>query len=144
MTDGVRAQMPLGTMLAVSESLPRDHRQTQSLHSARLPPSAASFNRALRDKRSVFPWIWVFLRRAIPFLFQASKNLRSCGKVTTHCRTGTGGMTWSTRWAASSVMRLPSQELHNPLCLQENATATACLHLAHLACTKPNWSRPHC
>jgi hypothetical protein len=46
--------------------------------------------------------------------------------VSTHCRPGTGGSTWShQRWAARPVIRRPPQLGQNPCPLQEKGTRSS-------------------
>jgi hypothetical protein len=50
------------------------------------------------------------------------------GNDNTHWRTGTRGMTCSTKWAAASTMRRAPHEGQNPRRLQEKATSFSCAH----------------
>ena len=50
------------------------------------------------------------------------------GNESTHWRTGTRGITQSTRWAALCAMRRAPQEGQNPRRLQEKATSFSCAH----------------
>ncbi len=50
------------------------------------------------------------------------KGRRRFGTESTHCRTGSGGRTWSTRWAAVSTIRRALHDGHTPRLAQENAT----------------------
>ena len=52
----------------------------------------------------------------------ASKPRPAQGNDNTHCRIDTSGSTRSTKWAASTFMRLAQQLGQKPLFLQENAT----------------------
>jgi hypothetical protein len=46
-----------------------------------------------------------------------------CGRLSVHCRTRTGGNTWSTSCAARSAIRRPPQLGQNPRPLHENGTS---------------------
>src|SRR5690606_19148792 len=61
----------------------------------------------------------------------------------THCLTGTRGMTRSTRIAAVSAMRLAPHEGHNPRRLHENATSFSCAHSLQRTRRKPCARMPH-
>ena len=76
--------------------------------------------------RGEHPWL-VSSRRAVPVLPRpghvraatalgrsARKQRNRFGTEITHCRTGTGGMTWSTRCAAVCAIRRPLQEGQTP------------------------------
>ena len=53
----------------------------------------------------------------------ANRMRRRIGNESTHWRTGTRGMTQSTRWAALCAMRRAPQEGQNPRRLQAKATS---------------------
>jgi len=57
--------------------------------------------------------------------WKASFAFNSNGKLTTHCRYGTWGSTWSTRCAAPSAMARPEHDGHIPRRLQLNATMSS-------------------
>ena len=66
------------------------------------------------------------------------------GNDTTHWRTGTLGMTWSTRWAAASAMRRVPREGQMPRRLREKATNFSSAQPLQRKRRKP-WARmPHC
>jgi hypothetical protein len=60
----------------------------------------------------------------------------------THCRTGTGGITWSTRWAAVCAMCRPLHEGHTPRRLHEKATTNVCVHCVQTARANPKQKQP--
>jgi len=65
------------------------------------------------------------------------------GNESTHWRTGTRGMTQSTRWAALCAMRRAPQEGQNPRRLHEKATSFSWPQSSQRKRTKP-WARmPH-
>jgi len=68
---------------------------------------------------------------------------RSIGKDSTHCLTGTRGITSSTGCAALRAMRRAPQEGQNPRRLQENATGFSCAQPAQRRRRKPWARRPH-
>jgi hypothetical protein len=73
----------------------------------------------------------------------ANRMRRGIGNESTHWRTGTRGMTQSTRCAAASAMRRAPQEGQNPRRLQEKATSFSCAQLAQRRRRNP-WARmPH-
>ena len=55
-------------------------------------------------------------------------HIRRCGRLRTHCRTGTTGNTSSTRCAARSAIRRPPQLGQTALPLQENGTSRLSPH----------------
>jgi hypothetical protein len=62
------------------------------------------------------------------------------GRESTHWRTGSGGRTWSVRWAATSTMRRALQEGQTPRPLQEKATRRSAAHASQRMRAKP-WAR---
>jgi hypothetical protein len=72
--------------------------------------------------------------------------MRLAGTVasdSTHCRTGTWGMTWSIRCAAVCDMRRAPHDGQKPRRLQLNASSLSWPHSSHRSLTKP-WARmPH-
>jgi hypothetical protein len=62
------------------------------------------------------------------------------GREKTHWRTGSGGRTWSVRWAATSTMRRALQEGQTPRPLQEKATRRSAAHASQRMRAKP-WAR---
>ena len=95
--------------------------------------------RAPLVRRSPARWTrWVSMQRTptsrqrVTTSGRAVKSTRSGqGKLSTYCRAGTWGMTWSIRCAAVSTMRRASQDGQNPRFLQEKATRSSCRQPSH-------------
>ena len=87
---------------------------------------------------------WVMFKTRPMSFGRIARSRRSwMGKLITHCRTGLTGSTWSTRWMALSLIRLPPQLGQRPRRLHENATRRPFWQLWHCTRTKP-WARiPH-
>jgi hypothetical protein len=66
-----------------------------------------------------------------------------CGRLNTHCRTGTSGMTWSTRWTARSAILLPPQLGQTARPLHENATSRSRPQSPQRIRAKPPARTPH-
>jgi hypothetical protein len=77
-------------------------------------------------------------------LGRSPRNPRSrFGSEINHCRTGTVGMTQSTRCAAVCAMCRPLQDGHTPRRLHEKATTNLCGHVVQRARANPKQSSPH-
>jgi hypothetical protein len=73
----------------------------------------------------------------------ASSRRSGMGNASTHWRTGTWGMTWSTRCAAVCAARRAPHEGQKPRFLQLNATSLSCPQSPQRSRRKP-WARmPH-
>jgi len=71
------------------------------------------------------------------------RRRRRCGRLSVHCRTGTGGNKWSTKCAARSAMRRPPQLGQNPRPLHENGTSRFRPQSSHRTRANPRASTPH-
>ena len=70
----------------------------------------------------------ILVRAATALGRSARKQRNRFGTEITHCRTGSGGMTRSTRCAAACAIRRPLQDGQTPLPLHEKATTKPCPH----------------
>ena len=84
---------------------------------------------ALRNPARCSRCVWMLRtttsRQRVSASGRAAKSIRSRqGKLRTHCRMGTLGMTWSTRCEAVSTIRRVPQDGQNPRFLHEKATSS--------------------
>jgi hypothetical protein len=84
----------------------------------------------------------ILVRAATALGRSARKQRNRFGTEITHCRTGTGGMTRSTRCAADCAIRRPLQEGQTPRPLHEKATTKPCPHEAQRALPNPKQRMP--
>jgi hypothetical protein len=77
-----------------------------------------------------------------PFCISYGVFVSAWGGDNTHWRTGTSGMTRSTRCAAVPAIRRPPQDGHMPRDLQENATTRSSLQVSQPIRRKPRASTP--
>jgi hypothetical protein len=83
----------------------------------------AGTGRARRSTKQSFDLFDEDPREGVTALGRSARKQRNrFGTEITHCRTGTGGMTWSTRCAAVCAIRRPLQEGQTPRPLHEKAT----------------------
>jgi hypothetical protein len=100
-----------------------------------LRPAAVQSSRSISSMK-------ILVRAATALGRSARKQRNRFGTEITHCRTGTGGMTWSTRCAAVCAIRRPLQEGQTPRPLHEKATTKPCPHDVQRARPNPKQRMP--
>ncbi len=111
------------------ETAPGRGRGAAGASSPHEPPAASQRSRSAQSSRSI-ALRKIRVRAATACGRSARKPLSRFGTEITHCRTGTGGMTRSTRCAAVCAIRRPLQEGQTPRPLREKATTKPCPHEA--------------
>ena len=108
------------------------------------PPWPSSASSPARSSRWRLSTRWTTCSTGVTSSGCAASSKRSAiGRDSTHCRTGTCGMTWSTRWAAVCVMRRAPHDGHNPRRLQLNASRLSWPHSPQRSLRKPCARMPY-
>jgi len=115
---------------------PSRERADAGVLAAGLKPEAVSCSRSISSRK-------IFVSVATAAGRSASMPRNRFGTEITHCRTGTGGMTRSARWAVVWAMCRPLQDGQTPRPLQENATTNPVRHVMETGWAKPKQRSPH-